>query len=375
MRIERNDYLEAIKPVMHNGLVKVVTGVRRCGKSYFLFHIFREWLRESGVDDSQVVAVQLDDDDFAGLRTPRALSRYIKERLPGDGRRVYVLIDEIQECKPPKGEENPVTFYDVLNSLMKKDGVDVYVTGSNSEMLSEDIATNFRDRGTVIRMWPLSFAELLAFTGSDKTDAWEDYLVWGGMPLAVLERRRPAREAYLRGLFERRTGVSGGHRGAIRNPEPAASGSGMRRGREQRRRPDEPGEAGALHRFRARRADRRADGRLLSGMPAQVVPLRTGAALGRQGAQIPGRSIQILCGGLRAAERAAELPSGGADAPYGERALLRTAAEGMRRRRRRRSLRGEEPRREERPEELRDRLRGEFGHKEGIYPVRVPDRR
>ena len=120
MRIERNDYLETIKPVMHNGLVKVVTGVRRCGKSYFLFHIFRDWLRESGVEDSQVVAVQLDDDDFAGLRTPRALSRYIKERLPGDGRRAYVLIDEIQECKPLKGEESPVTFYDVLNSLMKK---------------------------------------------------------------------------------------------------------------------------------------------------------------------------------------------------------------------------------------------------------------
>ncbi len=132
---------------MHNGLVKVVTGVRRCGKSYFLFHIFRDWLRESGVDDSQVVAVQLDNDDFATLRTPQALSSYIKERLPDDGRRAYVLIDEIQECRPPKGEENPVTFYDVLNSLMKKEGVDVYVTGSNSEMLSEDIATNFRDGG------------------------------------------------------------------------------------------------------------------------------------------------------------------------------------------------------------------------------------
>ncbi len=203
MRIERNDYIEAIKPVMHNGLVKVVTGVRRCGKSYFLFHIFRDWLHESGVEDSQVIAVQLDDDDFSELRTPRALSRYIKERLQGDGRRTYVLIDEIQECKPPKGEETPVTFYDVLNSLMKKEGVDIYVTGSNSEMLSEDIATNFRDRGTVIRMWPLSFAEFLAFSGSDKADAWEDYLVWGGMPLAVLERRRSAREAYLRSLFER----------------------------------------------------------------------------------------------------------------------------------------------------------------------------
>ena len=94
-----------------------------------------------------------------------------------------------------------MTFYDVLNSLRKKPGVDIYVTGSNSEMLSEDIATNFRDRGTVIRMWPLSFAEYYGIGGKEKSDAWEDYLVWGGMPLAVLETRQRAREAYLRGLF------------------------------------------------------------------------------------------------------------------------------------------------------------------------------
>ena len=203
MIIQRTRYLDRLAKLEGNGLVKIVTGIRRCGKSFLLFTLFRDVLRRKGVDDAHVVAVQLDDDDFAGLRTPRALSRYIKERLPGDGRRAYVLIDEIQECKPPKGEENPVTFYDVLNSLMKKDGVDVYVTGSNSEMLSEDIATNFRDRGTVIRMWPLSFAELLAFSGGDKTDVWEDYLVWGGMPLAVLERDATARSAYLKGLFER----------------------------------------------------------------------------------------------------------------------------------------------------------------------------
>ena len=103
-----------------------------------------------------------------------------------------MLIDEIQECKPPNGSGG-ITFYDVLNSLMKKKGVDIYVTGSNSEMLSEDIATNFRDRGTVIRMWPLSFSEYYGIGGKEKSDAWEDYLVWGGMPLAVLETRQRAR--------------------------------------------------------------------------------------------------------------------------------------------------------------------------------------
>ena len=203
MDIKRDFYLNELKAVMHNGLVKVVTGIRRCGKSHLLFRIFRDYLTSQGVENDQVVAVQLDDDDFEGLRTPRALSKYVKDRLLKDGRRTYVLIDEIQECKPPKGApEGDVTFYDVLNSLMKKRGVDVYVTGSNSEMLSEDIATNFRDRGTVIRMWPLSFSEYYASCGKEKADAWEDYLTWGGMPLAVLNPREKSREAYLRGLFE-----------------------------------------------------------------------------------------------------------------------------------------------------------------------------
>ena len=203
MDIKRDFYLGELKAVMHNGLVKVITGIRRCGKSHLLFQTFRDYLKSQGVEDDQIVAVQLDDDDFEGLRTPRALSEHIKARILKDGRRTYVLIDEIQECKPPKGTPvGDVTFYDVLNSLMKKRGVDVYVTGSNSEMLSEDIATNFRDRGTVIRMWPLSFAEYYAVSGKEKADAWEDYLTWGGMPLAVLNPREKSREAYLRGLFE-----------------------------------------------------------------------------------------------------------------------------------------------------------------------------
>ncbi len=203
MVIKRDYYLGELEAVMHNGLVKIITGIRRCGKSFLLFNLFRDHLRKEGVGDDQIVAIRLDDDDFESLRTPAALSKYVKDRLLGDGRRTYVLIDEIQECKPPKGEERPLTFYDVLNSLMKKPGVDVYVTGSNSEMLSEDIATNFRDRGTEIRMWPLSFGEYYAFSGKEKGDAWEDYLTWGGMPLAVLEPRIPAREQYLRRLFEK----------------------------------------------------------------------------------------------------------------------------------------------------------------------------
>lgn len=199
MRIERNYYLLKIKKMMHNGLVKIITGIRRCGKSYFLFEIFRSYLRQQGVADDQIVEVRLDDDDFEELRKPHALSRYVKDRILKDGRQTYVLIDEIQECKQENGDR--ITFYDVLNSLMKK--ADVYVTGSNSEMLSEDIATNFRDRGMVMQMWPLSFAEIYGIGGKDKSDAWDDYLVWGGMPLAVLAPDDEARESYLKSLFEK----------------------------------------------------------------------------------------------------------------------------------------------------------------------------
>ena len=202
MEIRRDDYLEEVKAVMHNGLVKVITGIRRCGKSYFLFTIFRNYLKNLGVDDAHIISIQLDDDDFEELRTPKALSAYIKERISTDGNNTYVLIDEIQECKPQTRSDS-LTFYDVLNSLMKKKGVDIYVTGSNSEMLSEDVATKFRDRGTVIKMWPLSFSEYYGLGGKEKADAWEDYLVWGGMPLAVLEPRQRAREAYLRSLFDK----------------------------------------------------------------------------------------------------------------------------------------------------------------------------
>jgi len=199
MTILRDRYLEKIRKLMGNGLVKVITGIRRCGKSYFLFNIFKQYLLENGVSESQIIEVHLDEDDYETLRDPRVLSKHIKERLLKDGRQNYVLIDEIQECKPKEGER--ITFYDVLTSLMKK--ADVYVTGSNSEMLSDDIATNFRDRGSVMRMWPLSFEEFYGMGGREKGDAWEDYLIWGGMPLAVLAADEEIREDYLKNLFGR----------------------------------------------------------------------------------------------------------------------------------------------------------------------------
>ena len=195
-----------MRKVEGNGLVKVITGIRRCGKSYLLFTLFRDFLRSKGIGDNRILGVQLDDGTAAELRTPRVLSAWIRDRLPGDGAPFYVFIDEIQMCNPPKEDrDNPgsITFYDVLNSLMKKPGVDIYVTGSNSEMLSKDIATNFRDRGTEIRVWPLSFSEYLGASPLEKGEAWETYLAWSGMPLAVLSADSETRASYLKTLFER----------------------------------------------------------------------------------------------------------------------------------------------------------------------------
>lgn len=206
MIIQRDFYLERLGRLKGNGLVKIITGVRRCGKSFLLFNLFREKLSLEGVDDRHIISVQLDDDDAEELRTPKALSAWVKARLPEDGLPTYVFIDEIQMCKPPEEEikkKTAVTFYEVLNSLMKKANVDVYVTGSNSEMLSRDIATNFRDRGVEIRVWPLSFSEVYAVSGMEKAEAWERYLTWGGMPLAVTAADDFERSRYLGSLFER----------------------------------------------------------------------------------------------------------------------------------------------------------------------------
>lgn len=204
MEIARDDYVRKLDNVRGNGLVKIITGVRRCGKSYLLFTLYRSFLRRKGVPDDHIVSVQLDDDEAVELRNPRNLSAWIKERLPKDGTPTYVFIDEIQMCKPDKDAPKPiVTFYDVLNSLMKKPGVDVYVTGSNSEMLSKDVATNFRDRGVEVRVWPLGFDEFLPVSGMEKTEAWDRYLTWGGMPLCVLARDDRGRRAYLDTLFQR----------------------------------------------------------------------------------------------------------------------------------------------------------------------------
>ena len=215
MEIQRPYYLKRLIDKMHNGRVKIITGVRRCGKSYLLFHLFKAYLLEHGVEPSQIIEIALDKKQFETLRNPNLLYQYVLDHL-NQSKQAYLFIDEIQlsyKVKNPAIDEKSVaeedrnliytTFYDILNDLMARSDLDIYVTGSNSKMLSKDVATNFRDRGSEIRLFPLRFSEYYPISGKEKADAWEDYLVWGGMPLAILEPDEKERSKYLSSLFER----------------------------------------------------------------------------------------------------------------------------------------------------------------------------
>lgn len=214
-QIERNLYLDRLISKMHNGKVKIITGIRRCGKSYLLRHIFKDYLLGEGINADHIIEIALDQKEYEQYRNPNALYEYVLRRIQGEGD-YYLFVDEIQLSYKVKregvdlskiAEEDQglayTTFYDVLNDLMAKPNLDIYVTGSNSRMLSKDIATNFRDRGSEIRMYPLSFSEYYAVSGLEKADAWAEYIVYGGMPLAVLEPDENEKAQYLSGLFER----------------------------------------------------------------------------------------------------------------------------------------------------------------------------
>ncbi len=214
LTIERPTYLAKLIDKRNNGRVKVITGIRRCGKSFLLSNLYRRYLLDEGVPNDHIIEVALDRRAFEKLRDPNELYSYIMDRLEGNGQ-FYVFIDEIQlsyRVKRTDVDESLVdpedrdllytTFYDILNDLIAYENIDVYVTGSNSKMLSSDIVTNFRDRGSEIRMWPLSFSEFYTFVGGEKTVAWEEYLVYGGMPISVLEPDARERQMYLKNLFD-----------------------------------------------------------------------------------------------------------------------------------------------------------------------------
>lgn len=205
--IERKQYLNQLISKKENGLIKIITGIRRCGKSYLLFNIYHDYLNSIGVDDNHIIELSLDDDENIEYRNPLRLGEHIRSLLIDKDKMYYVFIDEIQKVKTIKNPylddvNETVGFVDVLLGLMKKKNVDVYVTGSNSKMLSSDIVTEFRGRGYEIRIHPLSFAEFYQAYDGDKHFAWREYFTYGGMPFVLSLKSHRDKMQYLTNLFD-----------------------------------------------------------------------------------------------------------------------------------------------------------------------------
>lgn len=191
MVINRDIYLNRLIASKHNGLIKIITGLRRCGKSYLLFKLFKEHLRNVGVDDNHIIQVDLEDSRNKNLRNPDVLLAHIDSKMK-DNDMYYILLDEVQCVKD---------FEDVLNSYLKIENADIYVTGSNSKFLSTDIITEFRGRGTQICVHPLSFAEIMSVDQRHPIDVWNDYYTYGGLPLVLSLSTDEAKESYLKDLY------------------------------------------------------------------------------------------------------------------------------------------------------------------------------
>ena len=205
--IERKKYLDKLISRKQNGLVKVITGIRRCGKSYLLFNIYKEYLKSIGVEDECIICLALDDDENIRYRNPLELGKHIRSLTDDESKDYYVFLDEIQKVvtiQNPyiEGAEDKISFVDVVLGLMKHDNIDLYVTGSNSKMLSSDILTEFRGRGDEIRVNPLSFAEFYNAFEGDRHDAWQEYYTYGGLPLVLAKKTHEEKARYLQTLFD-----------------------------------------------------------------------------------------------------------------------------------------------------------------------------
>ena len=193
MIIPRDKYLQQLVAAESNGMVKIVTGIRRSGKSFLLMTLFHQYLIEHGVQENHIIEISLDNRKSKHLRQPDTLLSYIDEKIQTDGLTHYVILDEVQLVED---------FVEVLLSLMQDRRLDVYVSGSNSKFLSKDVVTEFRGRGDEIHVYPLSFSEYYAVVGGDKRDAWKDYYTYGGLPQVVLMESEEKKVNYLTDLFE-----------------------------------------------------------------------------------------------------------------------------------------------------------------------------
>ena len=212
MIINRDTYINKLLSKRDNGKVKIITGIRRCGKSFLLFNLYKNILLKDGVNENNIIEIALDRKEHIRYRNPNLLYEYITSKINHD-EKFYVFIDEIQMSYRVKNQDIDeryvpeedrellyTTFYDILNDLMSYKNIDIYVTGSNSKMLSKDIVTNFRDRGSEIMVFPLSFAEYYSVSDLDKIDALEEYMMYGGMPLSVIEKDESEKKKYLLSL-------------------------------------------------------------------------------------------------------------------------------------------------------------------------------
>ncbi|PWT29246.1 ATP-binding protein [Butyrivibrio fibrisolvens] len=192
MIIKRDIYLNRLIERQNNGMVKVITGIRRCGKSFLLFRLYKEYLITSGINSDHIIEIALDGIESEDLRNPKTCYNYIKERIV-DNKKYYVLLDEVQFLE---------RFEEVLNSLLRIENVDVYVTGSNSKFLSKDIITEFRGRGDEVHIYPLTFAEFYSAFGGEYDDAWDEYLNYGGLPALLDMNNSKQKMDYLKSIFD-----------------------------------------------------------------------------------------------------------------------------------------------------------------------------
>lgn len=193
-RINRDLYLNQIIDRRENGLIKIITGIRRCGKSYLLFNLYYDYLLSSGVEEDHIIRVALDDDRNRELRDPDRLSDFLYDKIKEDEGTYYILLDEVQfaisEQELRKNE--PIRLYGILNGLLHKGNADVYITGSNSKFLSSDVMTEFRGRGDEVRVYPLSFSEFFSVYDGDKYEAFSEYSTYGDQLFGFIPLHRHA---------------------------------------------------------------------------------------------------------------------------------------------------------------------------------------
>ncbi len=192
MEIQRDSYIRKLDRKEHNGLIKVITGVRRCGKSYLLFHLFHRHLLDKGIQADHIIEIALDNRKYKDLRDPDAIFSYVEERMT-DTDLYYIILDEVQLLED---------FVDVLNGFLHMENADVYVTGSNSRFLSKDVATEFRGRGDEIHVLPLSFSEFMTAYDGSVSEGWDEYINYGGLPLTLSFQEPEEKENYLQSLFQ-----------------------------------------------------------------------------------------------------------------------------------------------------------------------------